>query len=352
MSKRVLVTGGAGFAGFHICEGLLHSTDWEVIVLDRLTYSGTLERLRDTFRDFPTRISFVYHDFRAAFPSPVLHKLEGIDYVIHNGGETHVERSLQDPLPFVEANVLGTTHVLNACRVLGAAHVIYVSTDEVHGPAPNGVSFKEDAPIRPSNPYSGSKAGGEAIAFAYGHSMGLPVTITRTMNLVGEKQHPEKFVPMCIRRIQRGETVTIHGINQRLIAGGHHVVIGSRKWLHARNQADALLFLLEWERRAERHQQMMPLAISRSLAGETFHIAGEEHTNLEIAQIIAETLGKPLQYEIVDIHSTRKGHDLRYSLDDSKLRSLGWSPPVPFRESLERTVQWTIAPEHTMWLQE
>src|SRR5512147_1667908 len=129
--KKLLISGGAGFSGSHMVHHILHNTDWQVIVLDRLTYAGSLERLRDSLDEFgPDRLKFVFHDFRAAFPAPVLHKLEGVDYVIHAGAETHVENSLQDPLPFVESNVLGTLHILEAAKILQVEHFIYVSTDE------------------------------------------------------------------------------------------------------------------------------------------------------------------------------------------------------------------------------
>ncbi len=317
---RLLITGGAGFAGAHIVEHLLAQTDWEIVVLDRLNYAGTLERL--SHLQSP-RIKFVFHDFRAQFPDVVLRKLGRIDYLIHNGAETHVENSLHDPELFVQSNVVGTLHVLDAARKLGVERFIYVSTDEVHGPAPDGVDFREDAAIRPSNPYSAAKAGGEALAFSYFKAFQVPVIITRTMNLFGERQHPEKFVPMTIRKVLEGATVTIHGTKDGRI--------GSRKWLHARNQADAQLFLLQ-----------------NGVPGETYHIAGHELSNLDIALFIAETLGEIFKFDIVDYHSQRPGHDLRYSLDDSKLRSLGWNPPVRFAESLVRTVRWSV--EHPEWL--
>jgi len=327
MPPSVLVTGGAGFAGAHICEHLLKNTDWEVIVLDRLSYSGSLERLADLRTEFPDRIRVVFHDFRGQYPSSVLHALKGVRYIIHNGGETHVQRSLEDSEPFVTSNVLGTMWTLEAARKLNVEHYIQISTDEVHGPAPEGTDYTEDATIRPSNPYSATKAGAEALAFSYFKSFGLPVTITRTMNLFGERQHPEKFIPMTIRKVLDGDLLTIHGT-----ASGK---VGSRKWLHCRNQADALLFLLR-----------------QAPKGETFHIAGEEKTNLEIAECIAGILGRGLRYKVIDFHSQRPGHDLRYSLDDSKLRALGWNPPVGFEESLRKTVEWAVKPENRYWLQE
>jgi dTDP-glucose 4,6-dehydratase len=318
--RKVLLTGGCGFAGSHIIEHLLVNTDWQIAVLDRLTHPGTLERIAHLRGP---RVEFIYHDFRASFPDFVLRKLGRVDYLIHNGAETHVERSLHDPEAFVQANVVGTMHVLDAARKLNVERFVYVSTDEVHGPAPDGVDFTEDAPIRPSNPYSAAKAGGEALTFAYSKCFQVPAIITRTMNLFGERQDPEKFIPMTIRKVITGETVSIHGT--------HDGRVGSRKWLHARNQADALLFLT-----------------LNGVPGETYHIAGEERTNLEIAKLIAEFSGRELAFEIVDYHSQRPGHDLRYSLSDAKLRAMGWMQPVPFRESLERTVKWSA--DNAEWL--
>lgn len=321
--KRVLLTGGAGFIGAHIVEHLHKNTDFEIVILDRLTYAGNLERLAQ-FRGDP-RIQCVFHDFRGEFSSATLYSLGKIDYIIHNGAETHVDSSLVDPALFVHSNVIGTMNVLEAARKLNVERFILVSTDEVHGPAPAGVDFTEEAEIRPSNPYSASKASAEALSFAWWKSFNVPVVRTRTMNIFGERQHPEKFIPMCIRKILVGETVTIHGNRQQ---------IGSRKWLHARNQADALLFLL-----------------THGEVGETYHIAGVEKSNFEMASLIASAVGKKLDYRLLDFHSARPGHDLRYSLDDTKLRNLGWEPPVQFADSIERMVEWTCRPENAMWIQ-
>ena len=328
MAETVLITGAAGFVGAHIVEHLLAETNWNIIALDRLNYAGTLERLAPLKSE---RVRFVYHDFRAAFPPPMVTWLRDVTYIIHNGAETHVDRSLVDPLPFVESNVLGTMNVLELARKLRPRlkHVILTSTDEVHGPAPDGVYFKEDAPIRPSNPYAATKAGAEALAFAWCRSYQLPVTTTRCMNMFGERQHPEKFVPLVIRNILADRVGTYHGGSQ----------LPSRKWLHARNEADAILFLLRcgWN------------AISPLGECETYHIAGEEHTNIEIVELISKVLGKEPRYVLQDVHSARPGHDLRYSMDDSKIRSMGWTPPLGFDESLRRTVEWFAS--NPAWLE-
>jgi len=338
---KIVCTGAAGFAGAHMVSHLMANTDWDIIGLDRLSYAGSLERLAQ-WQGNP-RLKIVFHDFRATYSGSVLKALEGARFFIHNGAETHVERSIQDPEPFVMSNVLGTMNSLQAARALEVEHFIYVSTYKVHGPAPYGVDFNEESPIRPSNPYSAAKAGGEALAFAWWKCYRLPVTCTRTMNLIGERQHPEKFVPMCIRKILRGEKVIIHGKRD---AQGNWT-IGERKWIHARNQADALLFLLKLQLK-----EAVPRAAEGSTHGATFHIAGEERSNLEIAKFIAETLGKKLDYEVVDVHVDRPGHDLRYSLSDEKIKTLGWKAPRPFEDSLRRCIEWTARPENAAWLEE
>lgn len=323
--KTLLLTGAAGFAGSHIVDAVMKGTDWEIIGLDRLSYAGSLDRLKE-YRGNP-RLKFLFHDFRASFPDSLLERIGEVDYVIHNGAETHVDRSLVSPEEFVQSNVVGTFHVLEMARKLCMERFIFTSTDEVFGPAPAGVSYKEDDTLKPSNPYSATKAAGEALAYSYFKSFHLPAITTRTMNMFGEKQHSEKFVPLVMKKIIRHETVLIHAA----IHDGKVVTLGSRNWLHARNQADALLFLLE-----------------HGVPGETYHVAGVEFDNLEIAEMVAGFMGFPLKKEFVDAVSHRQGHDLRYALSDEKIRSLGWRPPVKFFASLEKTVSWSL--EHKEWL--
>src|SRR5258708_19081127 len=190
---KILCTGAAGFAGAHIVSHLMANTDWDIVGLDRLSYAGSLQRLAQ-WQGNP-RLKMVFHDFRAAYPVSVLKALDGVRYLIHNGAETHVERSIQDPEPFVMSNVLGTMNTLQAARELRVEQFIYVSTDEVHGPAPYGVDFTEESPMRPSNPYSASKAGGEALAFARWKCYPRPRTCTRTIETLSEKEPPEKVWP-------------------------------------------------------------------------------------------------------------------------------------------------------------
>jgi len=210
--------------------------------------------------------------------------------------------------------------------------VIVISTDEVYGPVRAGSpGHPEWAAVIPSNPYSASKAAQEAIAVSYWRTYGLPVTITNCMNLFGERQDGEKFLPMLISRISQGQTATIHGT-----AGN----IGTRHYLHARNLADALLHILT---------ALPPRQFPGADRPDRFNIASAEPvSNLELALDVASIIGEPLRYELVDFHSARPGHDPHYGLDPAKLTAAGWKPPVDFRDSLERTVRWSMS--HPEWL--
>ncbi len=330
MSKKILITGGCGFVGHHCVEHLLKNTDWEIIILDTLTYAGNLNRITDIEVFDPERIRFVWHDLRAPI-SESLHKMIGkLDYCIHFAAESHVDRSLEDSIPFVMSNVVGTANLLEYFkRYQPECKTLIFSTDEVFGPAPEGVYFKEDDRFKPSNPYAASKAGEEMIAFSFAHAFGLPISIVRSMNIIGERQHPEKFVPKTIRAILNGEKVTLHGRGPQDVS--------SRCWIHARNVADALLFLLD---KAERE--------------EFYHIVGEEKTVLEMANWICEVIkGRRLkedEIDWVDYHTARPGHDKRYALSGEKLAKMGWHPPVDLEKSLKKTVAWSIDPKHRKWL--
>jgi dTDP-glucose 4,6-dehydratase len=265
--------------------------------------------------------------------SPVLaSEIGGIDYVLNVASESHVDRSIAEPAAFIQNNVALVTNMLDYARSYPVERFLHVSTDEVYGPAPAGTAHREWVDqYYPSNPYSASKAAQESIAYSYWRTYGVPVIITNTMNIIGESQDPEKFVPMVMKRILAGETVPIHAS-----ATGH---VGSRFYLHARNQADALLFALGED---------APTYAERR-APAKWHVVGErEMSNLEMAELIAAYIGKPLRYELVDFHSSRPGHDLRYALDGSKIAAAGWSAPLSLEESLERTIKWTLA--HPEWL--
>lgn len=323
---RILITGGAGFVGHHFVEHLLRNTDHELVVWDKLTYASTWDRLRDIQAFDAKRVRCLAVDFSAGIPDGIRRETGSVDVILHIGAESHVDRSIADPLPFIAANVLGTHHMLEFARQSGARFA-YFSTDEVFGPAPEGVRYAEEDRHAPGNPYAATKAGGEMLVMAYANTYRLPCMLTRCMNVFGERQHPEKFIPLVIRRVLRGERVMIHADASRTRAG-------SRYYIHGRNVADAYLHLLEhggW--------------------GQTWHIVGEQEVdNLELARMIAEMVGKPLDFELVDFHGSRPGHDLRYALDGSKLERAGWLPPRLFEASLEKTVRWFLA--NPRWLGE
>ena len=325
---RVLITGGMGFLGAHVVEGALRETNWEIVVLDRLDISGNPNRLSDinAWEKEKDRVKFVWWDLKSPLNDFVIAEIGKIDYIWHLAASSHVDRSINDPMSFVMDNVVGTCNILDYARkVPNLKRFIYFSTDEVFGPAPDAVQYKEWDRYKASNPYAATKAGGEELCIAYENTYKLPIIITHCMNIFGERQHPEKFVPMCVRRILDGETVTIHSDKTKTKSG-------TRFYIHARNVCKAVIFLNK-----------------NGQNGEKYNIVGErEVSNLEMAQFIANVIGKPLKYEMADFHSSRKGHDLRYSLDGTKLREMGFSYPKTFEESLTKTIKWML--DNPKWL--
>lgn len=324
--KRILITGGCGFIGHHFVEHFLKNTDWEVVVWDKLTYASSgFDRLRDINVFDEARVKVVGVDVSRSIPSGVVKETGKVNYIFHLAAETHVDRSIADPIPFIDSNVLGTYQMLEFAKSTKPEKFFYFSTDEVFGPAPEGVYYSEYDRLKPTNPYSATKASGEMLCWAYHNTYKVPIVITRTMNVFGERQHPEKFIPKVIRYLLENKTIPIH-------ADSTKTKPGSRFWIHARNVADAYLFLTE-----------------KAKIGEVYHIVGEkEVNNLELAQFIAKVVGKPLKYELVDFHSSRPGHDLRYALQDNNLKALGWRQPKTFEESLTKTIQWTL--QNKRWL--
>lgn len=335
LMKRVLVTGGAGFIAHHLVSQILKTTDWEIVTLDRLDFSGNLNRLHDILQDFSekdkSRVKIVFHDLKAAINPLIAADIGKVDYILHLAAGSHVDRSIEYPLEFVMDNVVATCNILDFARNLDhLERFVYFSTDEVFGPAPNGIKYNENDRYNSTNPYSASKAGGEELAVAFENTYKLPVYITHTMNVFGQRQHPEKYIPMCIRKIRDGETITIHSDPTKTIPGSRH-------YIHAEDVSDALLFLLNQP------------TISEKNWGDAkcpkFNIVGaEELNNLELAQLIADAQGKELKYQMIDFHSARPGHDLRYALSGEKMKKMGWVPQN-IRSRIAEVVSWTLTNE-------
>lgn len=323
--KRVLITGAAGFIGHHMVDRILRTTDWRITIIDRLDESGNLNRLAEVGAAKNPRVEFVYHDLRAPLNDQLCSQIGEHDYILHLAAATHVDRSIDDPMSFVLDNVVATTNMLDFARKVQCDLFLNFSTDEVFGPAPVGTAYKEDDRYNAGNPYSATKAGAVQMGVAYHNTYGLPVITTHTMNVIGYRQHPEKYVPMCVSKINAGQVVTIHANKDKTKAG-------SRFYIDAKNVADGVMFILD-----------------RGKVGEKYNIVGEkELDNLELASLVAGAVHKPLRHEMVDFHSNRPGHDLRYALDGSKLAKLGWTPPCSIEDSVYDIVEWTLA--HPKWL--
>lgn len=324
MRNRILVTGGCGFVGHHMVEYLLQNDDCDVVILDRLDVSGNLNRLTELpiWEKEKHRVSFVWHDMKAEMHNnEVLMTMLGkIDTVLHIGASSHVDRSISDPMSFVMDNVVGTCNILNYARSQdNLKNFVYFSTDEIFGPAPVGVNYKENDRYNSGNPYAAAKAGGEELAVAFHNTYKMPIMITHCMNIFGERQHPEKFIPMCIKNSKLGKKLFIHA-NKTLTEAG------SRYYIHAKNVCSAVDFLLK-----------------NGTAGEKYNIVGEKEVdNLTLAKIISSCVGNELNYELVDFHGSRPGHDLRYALDGSKMANLGWTPINNLEQSLAEVVQWSL----------
>lgn len=327
---RLLLTGAAGFIGSHCTEHFLRNTDWHIVATDSFRHKGKTDRIADVLDHGPagwrSRVTVVTHDLAAPVSYQMAQRFGTVDYVIAMASGSSVDRSLEEPEGFILNNTQVILSTLEYCRYARPKSVIVISTDEVYGPVEAGsAGHREWAPILPSNPYSSSKACQEAVAVAYWRSYGLPVIIVNCMNLIGERQDPEKYLPMLIRKISRGEEVTVHGVPGD---------IGSRYYLHARNLADALLFLL----------REPPAMFPAATRPDRYNVVGPDRvSNLALAQMVADILGRKLRYQLTDFHSARPGHDPHYGLDGSKLHALGWKPPVQLADGLRHTVRWTLA---------
>jgi dTDP-glucose 4,6-dehydratase len=328
MPPRVLITGSCGFIGHYIVEKFIKDTDYEVIGLDRMSHSGNINRISEVIPESEeSRYTILWHDLKSDIHDVLAKQIGNIDYIIHVAASSHVDRSITDPLSFVYDNVVGTCNIMEFARKHpDLKKFVYFSTDEVFGPAPPGVKYDEYDRYNSTNPYSASKAGGEELAVAYRNTYNLPVVITHTMNVFGARQHPEKFIPKCINKINNGEKITIHSDSTLTVPG-------SRFYIHASDVADAIIFII-----MNNPDHGVPGCCPK------FNLVGKEEVdNLTLARYISAALGKPLDYELVDFHSSRPGHDLRYALSGERMRRAGWEPKVSIQERINEVVRWSIS---------
>ena len=304
---RLLVTGGAGFIGSNFIHLVLaERRDWEVVNFDKLTYAGNLENLRDVEDD--ARYRFVKGDI--CDEAAVAEAVEGCDVIVNFAAETHVDRSIMEPMAFLRTDMVGTYVLLEAVRVGKAARLLQVSTDEVYGSVAEGAA-DESYPVRPSSPYAASKAGGDLLALSYWATYGTPVIITRGANNIGPYQYPEKVVPLFVTNALEDLPLPVYGDGLQV-----------RDYTHVEDHCRGILLVLE-----------------SGEPGEVYNIgAGNEMSNIEMARFLLAELGKP--ESLIRHVKDRPGHDRRYALDCGKLRALGWEPRYNATEALRATVRW------------
>lgn len=313
MSKKVLITGSAGFVGSHVLKYLIKNTDWDIVCLMRLNNAGDANRLKDT--QGYDRLTYLYHDLKYTINESLREQIGEVDYILHLAANSHVDRSITNPKEFFEDNVMGVVNVLEFMRLYQPkARMINFNTDECYGPAPEDYKFKETDRLRPSNPYSGSKACQTMAAISYFVTYGLDIINTYTMNIFGPDQNKEKLIPKAIYSAKnRIEMPVFAELNGDKLVG-----VGQRHWLHVDNVGEALVFILE-----------------NGTYGEDYNIVGtDELTNEDVVKEINKLMGVEPLIKYVDFHKTRKGHDRRYAIDGAKLAKLGWTPKKGFKEGL------------------
>lgn len=332
--NRLLLSGAGGSIGCHALAHIMTNTDWEIVAIDSFRHKGLTDRVQAMFDhhpDWAPRVKVITHDLAAPFSELMKKKIGHIDYIISMASLSDVEASLQEPVPFFLNNVALTLNMLEYARSLKDLKVfIQISTDEVYGPTTGrDDGYEEWATMLPSNPYAASKAAQEMAAIAWWRSYGIPLIITNTMNNFGEMQQPSKYPVMIQKALANDDRLTIHSIGDE---------IGSRSYIHSRNFSDALLFLLK-NVTPHLHE---PGKVDRP---DRFHIAGDKQIdNMQLVQLIADLMGKKeFKYDLVDVHSTRPGHDPHYGLRADKIAKLGWKAPLSFEESLKNTIEWQTA---------
>jgi len=313
---RLLVTGGLGFIGSNFIRQMLEGhPEHSIVNLDKVTYAGNPENLRDIAGD--PRYTFIRGDICDQDLVGSVFREHQIDAVVHFAAESHVDRSIEDASVFVRTNVLGTHVLLEEALGCGVERFVHVSTDEVYGSIRSG-SFREIDNLNPSSPYSASKAASDLLARSYYITHDLPVIVTRCTNNFGPYQYPEKLIPLFVTNLLDGKKVPVYGTGKNV-----------RDWIYVLDHNRAIDFVL-------RHGE----------PGEIYNIGGDnEKSNLEITEGILRVLGK--DESMIEYVRDRPGHDWRYSLDSSKLRSMGWKPEFDFEAALQATVEWYV--ENAWW---
>jgi dTDP-glucose 4,6-dehydratase len=301
---KIMITGGAGFIGSNFVHHLSENDDDEIVVLDKLTYAGDMENLKE-IRD---KIEFIKGDI--ADEEAVSHAMKDCDMVVNFAAETHVDRSIEDPGVFVKTDVIGTYNLLECVRKYDVERYLQISTDEVYGSIEDG-SFTEESNIDPSSPYSASKAAGDLLVSAYWKTYDTPIITTRSSNNFGPRQYPEKIIPLFIMNAMQDKELPVYGDGKNV-----------RDWIYVMDNCKGI-----------------EVALMKGKFGEVYNIGGgNERNNLEITHLILELLGKP--ESLITFVKDRLGHDRRYSLDSSKIMKLGWKPETPFEDAMQETVEW------------
>jgi dTDP-glucose 4,6-dehydratase len=347
---RCLLTGAGGFTGCHVLRHLLVNTDWNITCPVTFRHRGNTDRIASAIYgrdDWHRRVDVTMCDLTAPVSPTVVDRWGHVDYILNIASESHVDRSLTDPVPFVRNNVDLMLNVLEYARLVKPRLLLQMSTDEVYGPAPGRRRYREWDTHVPSNPYSASKSAQEAIAISYWRAYDVPLVITNTMNLFGQMQDTEKYFAKIMRAVLRDEAVTVHI--------GSNGEMGSRFYIHARNFADAWLHIIRLYDDEPGYSPDLAhvdgtvglVTLPRYATGAErparYNIVGDQEvTNLELAQLIAKEMGRDLRWVPLDYHSSRPGHDLRYALDGTKIAQTGWRSPVSFEESVAQTVRWSL----------
>ena len=313
---KIIVTGGAGFIGGNFVHHMVNKyPEYQIINLDLLTYAGNLETLKPV-EDKPN-YKFVHGDIADRDFVFKLFEEEKPDIVVNFAAESHVDRSITDPEAFVRTNVMGTTTLLDACRTYGIKRYHQVSTDEVYGDLPldrPDLFFTETTPLHTSSPYSSSKASADLFVLAYHRTYGLPVTVSRCSNNYGPYHFPEKLIPLMIANALADKPLPVYGEG-----------LNVRDWLYV-----------------EDHCKAIDLIIHKGRVGEVYNVGGHnEKQNIEIVKIICKELGKP--ESLITHVGDRKGHDMRYAIDPTKIHNeLGWLPETKFEDGIKKTIQWYL----------